>query len=71
MRGEPLKTSEAWKTLLFPVSEIWDYDGWDRANLKYSFEQELITSIEFICRMQLSTCRWNREELEQIEKMVD
>lgn len=71
MSGELLKTSKEWKTLLFPVSEIWDYDGWDRSNLEHSFEQELITSKEFVYRMQLSTCRWNREELEKIENMVD
>lgn len=46
-----VKTGKQWKEELYPQIEILDYDGFDRYNLEYSFEQELITEVEFQRRM--------------------
>lgn len=39
---------------------IMDPDGWDRKNYEYSFNEELITKIEFLKRMMYSTCMSNK-----------
>lgn len=52
------KTSEQWYNEL-PEDErpiIFDPDGWDRKNYKYSFYEEKITQEEFHLRVLMSTC---------------
>lgn len=54
---ETLRTSKDWYENLkqnYSIT-IMDYDGWDRNNLEYSFNEELITSEEFDRRLEIST----------------
>ena len=37
------------------LTVIMDPDGWDRQNYEYSFNEELITEIEFMARKGMST----------------
>ena len=51
------KTSKEWMIYHeIPEYAIIDPDGWDRTNLEYSFNEELITEEEFINRIGASTC---------------
>jgi hypothetical protein len=50
-----LKSSKQWHKETCPDTIILDPDGWDRANYKYSFEQELVTFEEFQQRLSRST----------------
>lgn len=50
-----LKTSEQWLED-YPRTVIYDPDGWDRTNFKFSFNEELITKAEFEKRKLRSTC---------------
>lgn len=50
-----LKTGKQWHKELYPEIIILDYDGFDRYNLEYSYEQELITEEEFQRRMGYCT----------------
>lgn len=52
-----LRTSKDWYENLQKYYEvkILDYDGWDRMNFDYSFNEELITSEEFDMRIARST----------------
>lgn len=50
-----LKTGKQWHKELYPEITILDYDGFDRYNLEYSYEQELITEDEFQRRMGYCT----------------
>ena len=54
---ETLRTSKEWYENLrgFYSIQIMDYDGWDRNNFGYSFNEELITSEEFDRRLEIST----------------
>lgn len=58
---EPLKTSKDWLVEFekFNKIEIIDYDGWDRTNFTFSFNEELITSNEFTKRLLLCTVKNN------------
>ena len=54
------KTSYQWQEFLNEQNKeeifyIYDPDGWDRLNFKYSFFQELITLSEFSKRRLVST----------------
>jgi len=54
---ETLRTSKDWYANLqsnYSIT-IMDYDGWDRNNFEYSFNEELITSEEFDRRLERST----------------
>lgn len=50
-----LRTSKVWLQKLYPNVRILDHDGWDRRNLHYSFELELIDREEFQRRLDNST----------------
>jgi hypothetical protein len=54
---EDLRTSKDWYANLceFYSIKIMDYDGWNRDNFDYSFDEELITSEEFDRRLAIST----------------
>ena len=52
--GEPVKTSEEWQKL-HPDLKIYDPDGWDRMNFKYSWYEEKITYKEYEQRLIAST----------------
>lgn len=51
------KTSKEWYEAIPSAFnlKILDPDGWDRKNLVYSFNEELITKQEFLNRLQEST----------------
>lgn len=53
--GPELKTSEEWQKL-HPEAEIYDPDGWDRLNYRYSWYEEKITQEEYEQRAMQSTC---------------
>ena len=58
-RGD-LKTSEEWMNESFVKDWqvlVADPDGWDRANLDYSWHEEKISVDEFLTRLFRSTCR--------------
>lgn len=56
MSSEELKTSEEWYNLPeYNHITIYDPDGWDRDNFKFSFKKELISEAEFIDRINRST----------------
>lgn len=49
------KTSKDWKNELYPTVTILDPDGWDRTNLEWSYNEELVTQDEFKKRFMRST----------------
>lgn len=49
------QTSDKWLEELYPGARVVDPDGWDRANLQYSFYEEKISEIEFNNRFFEST----------------
>ena len=49
------KTSDEWKKLLNPYDVIFNPDGWDRTNFKWSYYEELITRDEYHARLSDST----------------
>lgn len=55
MKRELVKTGKQWKDELYPQIKILDFDGFNRYNLNYSYEQELITEDEFQRRIGLCT----------------
>ncbi len=57
MKEEELKTSKEWASLKLSESGIiiCDFDGWDRSNFEYSYNEELITFSEFNRRLMYST----------------
>ncbi len=59
--SEVKKTSKEWQDEIPKEHElvILDPDGWDRGNLEYSFNEELITSEEFYRRLCHSTIKCN------------
>jgi hypothetical protein len=59
--SEQKQTSQQWYDDLYPAQEviIMDPDGWDRRNWDYSWEEELITELEFKNRLFMSTCITN------------
>lgn len=59
-KEENLKTSKEWmEQEKYSHVKIMDPDGWDRKNFNYSFNEELITEIEFNKRKCMSTCMIN------------
>lgn len=57
------KTSEEWQQLCNII--VYDPDGWDRQNYKFSWYEEKITRIEFKRRLVYSTCQWTKEYVEK------
>ena len=56
-RRKPKKTSEEWNKKYRKKTRmiIYDPDGWDRVNYKYSWHEEMITWEEFLNKAMLST----------------
>ena len=52
---EHYKTSKEWKQLKCPDTVILDFDGWNRKNLEFSFNEEPISEREFEKRLFQST----------------
>ena len=52
---EMKRTSAEWQKLK-PYPEVYDPDGWDRANFQYSWHEELVTEGEYEQRTMRSTC---------------
>jgi hypothetical protein len=65
---ETKKTSKEWYELVQAKTGlvIMDPDGWDRKNYDYSFNEELITKLEFDWRLSMSTIRCTPEMLRNI-----
>ena len=61
-----LKTSEEWQKLC--KIEVLDPDGWDRANLQFSWYEEKISRNEFERRLAPSTVQFNPDDLKNIWK---
>tara|TARA_Y100001956_G_scaffold51641_1_gene50371 strand:- start:471 stop:650 length:180 start_codon:yes stop_codon:yes gene_type:complete len=55
------KTSKEWQSDK-PEKLVFDPDGWDRENFKYSWYEELITEEEYERRVSLSTTLFNIKE---------
>lgn len=53
------QTSEQWQSA-YPNPQVLDPDGWDRTNYDYSWGEELITYKEYMERVMLSTCIFNK-----------
>ena len=51
------RTSDTWQQIKSDTVVL-DPDGWDRANFKYEWHQELITEAEYEYRVGLSTCKF-------------
>lgn len=52
---QPTKTSAEWFKEVKKGTVILDYDGWDRMNLDFSWNEEKITEYEFTQRLCSST----------------
>lgn len=50
-------TAKHWKDMIYPNLTILDYDGFDKENFEYSFNQEEIGYMEFEWRMGYCTVR--------------
>ena len=60
---EILKTSKEWYAIHREDKGnviIMDPDSWDRTNYEYSFNEELITQMEFTIRLGMSTVLFQR-----------
>lgn len=55
------KTSKEWQADK-PEALVFDPDGWNRKNFKYSWYEELITEEEYERRVSLSTTLFNIKE---------
>ena len=61
---EEIKTSDEWEKSNLPEMDgtiVLDPDGWDRTNFNFSYYQELITKDEYLLRVNMSTCRWDKD----------
>ena len=62
---DELKTSAEWYELHKEKEGhviIMDPDGWDRTNYNYSFNEELITQMEFTIRLGMSTVLFQKDK---------
>jgi hypothetical protein len=67
------KTSQEWTDILFVdlKLKVMDPDGWDRSNWKYSFEEEKVSVTEFRNRVARSTCMFNLEAFQELDRRVE
>jgi hypothetical protein len=63
-----VRTSDEWKKLLYPNTQIIDPDGWDRSDFSYSFYQERISIQEFNKRLMSSTVQMNIDHIVPSER---
>ena len=62
---EEIKTSDEWEKSNLPEMDgtiVLDPDGWDRTNFNFSYYEELITKDEYLLRVNMSTCRWDKDK---------
>ncbi|MHA1342356.1 MAG: hypothetical protein ACTSQG_00085 [Promethearchaeota archaeon] len=57
-----LKTSEQWQKI-FKETIVYDPDGWDRNNFKFSWFEELISRKEYEKRLIYSSCVPRRKKV--------
>jgi len=63
MNNDTRLTSNQWYELLNEPLIILDFDGWDRKNLHYSWDEELITREEYaqrLCKSTIAPKGWNK-----------
>ncbi len=56
--GQIVKPSKEWQQLDNSGIVILDPDGWDRSNYQFSFNEEMITEVEYQTRKMMSTCAY-------------
>ena len=56
---EEKKSAAEWHEELNPDVTVYDYDGFDRSNFVFSWNEEQLTKVEYNDKLMMCTISWN------------